>query len=250
MRVLITNNTLDARAGSELYVRDIALALLRLGHRPMAYSTRLGAVAEELRAATIPVIDDLRFLAVEPDIIHGQHHLDAMTAMLRFPQTPAVYFCHGWLHWEEMAPRFPSIQRYVAVDDLCRERLQCLHGIPSGQIRMIRNFVDLRRFMPRQGDLPAIPRRAAVFSNYISENNCLRVLRQACAARGIELDAIGLATDEVKPGLNECSANMTWCLQRHAALWKRWPAELPSSPVTLRVLVAWSRPTTTKNSAR
>jgi hypothetical protein len=167
----------------------------------MAYSTRLGAVAEELRAATIPVIDDLRFLAVEPDIIHGQHHLDAMIAMLRFPQTPAVYFCHGWLPWEEMAPRFPSIQRYVAVDDLCRERLQCLHGIPSGQIRMIRNFVDLRRFMPRERDLPAIPRRAAVFSNYISENNCLGVLRQACAARGIELDAIGLATgrSEARP---------------------------------------------------
>ncbi len=201
MRVLITNNTLDVRAGSELYVRDIALALLRRGHQPMAYSTRLGAVAEELRAATIPVIDDLRLLAVEPDIIHGQHHLDAMTAMLRFPQTPAVYFCHGWLPWEEMAPRFPSIQRYVAVDDLCRERLQCLHGIPSGQIRMIRNFVDLQRFTPRKDDLPATPRRAAVFSNYISENNCLGILRQACAARGIELDAIGLAAGrgEVQP---------------------------------------------------
>lgn len=192
MRVLITNNTLDARAGSELYVRDIALALLRRGHQPMAYSTRLGAVAEELRAATIPVIDDLRLLAVAPDIIHGQHHLDAMTAMLHFPQTPAVYFCHGWLPWEEMAPHFPTIQRYVAVDDLCRERLQCVHGIPSGQIRTIRNFVDLQRFAPRD-DLPAVPRRAAVFSNYISENNCLGILRQACAARRIELEAIGSA---------------------------------------------------------
>jgi hypothetical protein len=193
MRVLITNNTLDTRAGSELYVRDIALALLRRGHQPMAYSTRLGSVAEELRAATIPVIDDLRLLTVEPDIIHGQHHLDAMTAMLHFPQTPAVYFCHGWLPWEEMAPHFPSIQRYVAVDDLCRERLQCVHGIATRQIRMIRNFVDLQRFTPRD-DLPAVPRRAAVFSNYISENNCLGVLRQACAARGIELEAIGSAT--------------------------------------------------------
>src|SRR5690348_8616998 len=192
VRVLITNNTLDARAGSELYVRDIALALLRRGHQPMAYSTRLGTVAEELRVATIPVIDDLRLLTVAPDVIHGQHHLDAMTAMLRFPQTPAVYFCHGWLPWEEMAPHFPTIQRYVAVDDLCRERLQCVHGIPSGQIRMIRNFVDLQRFAPRN-DLPAEPRRAAVFSNYISENNCLGVLRQACAARGIELEAIGSA---------------------------------------------------------
>ena len=192
MRVLITNNTLDTRAGSELYVRDVALALLRRGHQPMAYSTRLGTVAEELRAATIPVIDDLRLLTVEPDIIHGQHHLDAMTAMLHFPQTPAVYFCHGWLPWEEMAPHFPTIHRYVAVDDLCRERLQCVHGIAPRQIRMIRNFVDLQRFTPRL-DLPAAPRRAVVFSNYINESNCLGILRQACAARGIELDAIGFA---------------------------------------------------------
>ena len=159
MRVLITNNTLDHRAGSELYVRDIALALLRRGHHPIAYSTRLGTVADELRVATIPVIDDLNLLTVIPDIIHGQHHLDAMTALLHFPDTPAVYFCHGWLPWEEMAPHFPTIQRYVAVDDLCRERLQCVDGIPSGRIRIIRNFVDLQRFTLR-GELPAAPRRA------------------------------------------------------------------------------------------
>ncbi|MBN9132272.1 MAG: glycosyltransferase [Nitrosospira multiformis] len=192
MRVLITNNTLDARAGSELYVRDLALALLRRGHNPVAYSTRLGAVAEELRSATIPVIDDLDLLTVAPDIIHGQHHLDAMTAMLHFPDTTAVYFCHGWLPWEEMAPRFPTIQRYVAVDDLCQERLQCLHGIPPERICVIRNFVDLRRFGVR-ADLPAIPRKALVFSNYINEHGCLGILREACAARGIELDVIGLS---------------------------------------------------------
>lgn len=200
MRILITNNTLDTRAGSELYVRDLALALLRHGHNPVAYSTRLGAVAEELRSATVPVIDDLNLLTVTPDIIHGQHHLDAMTAMLHFPDTPAVYFCHGWLPWEEMAPRFPTIQRYVAVDDLCRERLQCLHGIPPERISVIRNFVDLQRFGLRT-DLPAIPRKALVFSNYIGEDGCLGILREACAARGIALDAIGFSVghSEARP---------------------------------------------------
>ena len=200
MRVLITNNTLDNRAGSEVYVRDLALALLRRGHNPVAYSTRLGMVANELREATIPVIDDLRLLTAVPDIIHGQHHLDAMTAMLHFPDTSAVYFCHGWLPWEEMAPHFPTIQRYVAVDDLCRERLQCIHEIPGERIRMIRNFVDLRRFALR-GELPATPRRALVFSNYINEDGCLGILRQACAGRGIELDAVGLSVghSEARP---------------------------------------------------
>ena len=59
MRVLLTNNTLANRAGTELYVRDVAIELLRRGHHPVAYSTHLGPVAEELRAATVPVIRSL-----------------------------------------------------------------------------------------------------------------------------------------------------------------------------------------------
>jgi len=107
MRILITNNTLDFRSGSELYVRDLAIALLKRGHIPIAYSTKLGDIAQEIRAATVPVIDNLDALAAPPDVIHGHHHLDTMTALLRFPGVPAVYFCHGWLPWEETPPRFP-----------------------------------------------------------------------------------------------------------------------------------------------
>ncbi len=67
MRVLITNNTLGMRAGTEMYVRDIALALQKNGHQPMAYSNLLGEVAEELREAGIPVTDDLNSLAEAPE---------------------------------------------------------------------------------------------------------------------------------------------------------------------------------------
>src|SRR5687768_9271338 len=101
LKVLLTNNTLATRAGSELYVRDLALGLLKRGHTPIAYSTRIGAVGMELRRATIPVVDDLRNLASPPDIIHGQHHVETITALLHFSGTPAVFFCHGWLPPEE-----------------------------------------------------------------------------------------------------------------------------------------------------
>ena len=156
MRILITNNTLAVRAGSELFVRDLAMALVRRGHDPMVFSTVLGDVADELRRATIPVLDDLRDLKVVPDVIHGQHHLDAMAAFLRFPDVPAVLVCHGWLPWEEAPVSFPSILRYVAVDDLCRERLLAEGGIPPKKIQVIRNFVDLERFR-RRPPLPARP---------------------------------------------------------------------------------------------
>jgi len=194
LRVLITNNTLADRAGSELYVRDVALALLRRGYNPIAYSSILGDVAEELRRATVPVIDNLSALTVAPDLIHGQHHLDAMTAMLRFPQTPALYFCHGWLPWEELPPLFPSIVRYVAVDDLCRERLLTTAGVLPEKIRILFNFVDLTRFKPRPA-LPEKPRTALIFSNYAAESNFVGMIRAACQRFGIErIDIAGLSS--------------------------------------------------------
>jgi hypothetical protein len=190
MRVLITNNTLAVRAGSELYVRDLAAGLIERGHTPIAYSTRLGEVAEELRAATVPVIDDLRLLAVPPDIIHGQHHVETMTALLHFPAVPAVYFCHGWMPWEEAPPCFPRILRYVAIDFTCRDRLLFEHAIPEDQIRVLHNFADLEKFKPRP-PLPSSPRRALVFSNYASENYSLAAVREACNRANISLDVLG-----------------------------------------------------------
>jgi Glycosyltransferase Family 4 len=190
LRILITNNTLGERAGSELFVRDLALGLVRKGHNPIAYSTVLGPVAGELEAATVPVVDNLAKVAEPPDIIHGQHHLETMTAALHFPESPAIFVCHGWIPWEEKPPLFPSIRRYVAVDDLCRERLLMTEGIESGQVSTIYNFADLDRFLPRQ-PLPPKPRSVLVFSNNASDVH--DAIRDECRSSGIErLEVAGL----------------------------------------------------------
>lgn len=186
----MTNHALAERAGSELYLKDVAEGLLRRGHTPIAYSTKLGEVAAALRRATIPVVDNLASISVAPDLIHGQHHIETMSALLHFAGVPAIYFCHGWLSWEEAPPRFPRIVRYVAVDDTCRDRLVCEQGIPEQQIRVIRNFVDLERFKPRTA-LPQKPRRAIVFSNQASESTFLPAVREACQRAGIALDVVG-----------------------------------------------------------
>jgi hypothetical protein len=193
MRILLTNNSLAVRAGSELYLRDIAIELMRRGHQPVAYSTKLGSVAEELRAATVPVIDRLGALAEPPDIIHGQHHYETLTALLRFPHTPAIYYCHGWLPWEEATLRHPSIVRYVAVDHLCRERLIVEGGVSPDQIEVVFNFFDQRLF-PQRPPLPATPKRALVFSNDFTDYSGLPVLREVCARSAIELHVRGLGS--------------------------------------------------------
>ena len=186
----MTNHALAERAGSELYLKDVAEGLLRRGHTPIAYSTKLGEVASSLRRATIPVVDNLASISVPPDLIHGQHHIETMSALLHFAGVPAVYFCHGWFAWEEAPPRFPRIVRYVAVDDTCLDRLVCEQGIPEHQVRVIRNFVDLERFKPRP-PLPDTPQRAMVFSNQASESTFLPAIREACQRAGITLDVVG-----------------------------------------------------------
>ncbi len=179
------------RGGSELYLRDVAIELLKLGHTPVAYSPILGEVARELRTATIPVIDNLNQMGVTPDVIHGQHQIETMTALLHFPGVPAIQLCHSWSHWQEAPLHFPRIYRYVAVDHTCRDRLIFQHGIPEERIRVLPNFVDMDRFSLRATALPSRPQRALVFSNYANEETHLPVVREACSRTNIKLDVMG-----------------------------------------------------------
>jgi len=190
LRILLTNHTLADRGGSDLYVRDVARALLARGHRPVVYSPVLGTVCDDLRLATVPVVDDLDRIAEAPDVIHGQHHLETMTALLHFPGVPVVFVCHGWTPWEEAPPLFPRILRYVAVDEVCRDRLVLQHGVPRDATEVLLNFVDLDRFQLRR-PLPERPLRALLFCN--EDGPHVGVVREACLEAGITLDLTGRA---------------------------------------------------------
>lgn len=193
MRILITNNTLAERAGTEVYVRDLALALLARGHRPVVYSQILGEVAHELEAAAVPVVDDLSRITEPPQIIHGHHHLETMTALSHFPAVPAVFVCHGWAPWQEAPPVHPRIVRYIAVDELCRERIVDEAGVHPDKIEIILNFVDLDLFRPRQR-LPDAPGRALLYSNHAGSGRIAEEIERACLKAGVDLDVVGLAS--------------------------------------------------------
>lgn|GEM_PF-1186817 len=193
LRILFTNNTLANRAGTEVYVRDVTLALKKRGHEPAAFSLALGEVAAELRDAGVEVVDDLRQLAHPPDIIHGQHHVETCIAATRFPGVPVVYFCHGAVPWEEIPPVLPTLRHYVAVDDAVYESLTEKHKIPASRITRIYNFADLDRFQPRP-PLPQRPGKALVFSNLASSRTHLPAIEKACVELGIDVDVAGCAS--------------------------------------------------------
>jgi hypothetical protein len=194
LRILIANTTMATLTGTETYVRDLAIGLLRRGHTPIVYSPELGELARELRDATVPVVDDLNAVAETPDVIHGNHNTELMTALLHFPTVPGVFCCHSWTELHSSPPSHPRILKYIAVDDTCHDRLLYKHSIPEGRLRVILNTTDLERFKPR-GPLPERPRRALVFSNGAGEHSHLGAVRQACGQAGIELDVLGAASN-------------------------------------------------------
>ena len=70
-RVLLTNWTMVGRHGSVMHIRDLALGLLRAGHRPIVYAPELGDVANELMHVTVPVVSELGRIG-QPPAIRGQ----------------------------------------------------------------------------------------------------------------------------------------------------------------------------------
>ena len=172
-------------------MRDLALALKRRGHIPMIYSPCLGEPAQELQLKGISVVDDLNEVDASPDVIHGQHHLETMTALLHFPGVPAAYFSHSAFHSQDSPPFFPRLFRYVAVDQDCYDKLVCKHGVPAEKVRLLLNFVNLEKFESRR-PLPAQAQRALLFSDYSKDDPYLAAVRKACLHSGLHLDVVGL----------------------------------------------------------
>ena len=153
----------------------------------------------------IPVVDDLRQLPDVPDIIHGRHRGPVKAAMDYFPDVPVIFVSHSaadFLSEFEMPEVSPRIARFVAVDDWVKEALLNVPGLPPGKVRVINNFVNTDRFLPR-APLPKKPEKALVFSNYTFQDpekkKRLQVIRNACEQAGLSLDVMGLGTDKYTP---------------------------------------------------
>lgn len=187
LSVLITNIIMCGRSGTETLTRDLALGLLRRGHRPIVYTQAEGEIAGELRRASIPVVTRIDKIGVPIDVIHGHHAPVAAVAMARFPQTPAVFLAHDFLAWHDAPPRFPSIRRYLAVDTTVAGRLTSELGFSASDVHVLLNSVDTDRFKIGP-PLPEKPRRALA---YAKNTEHVEAVRQACALRGIDVDFIG-----------------------------------------------------------
>jgi hypothetical protein len=233
LKVLITNHSLRERTGTEMYALDLARGLLALGHSPVLYSPRPGPLAELIRRETVPVVSDLDNLGSPPDIIHGQHADETVTALLRFPNVPALYVCHDWYLSIDAPPRFPRVLRYVAVDSPCRDKMVFEHGVPEERVSVLLQFVDLERFRPR-APLPLKPRRALILCNQTKENEYLEAARAACGREGVSLDVYGI-------GVGRPHARPEELLAGYDVVFAKGRTALEALAVGASVVVYWWR---------
>lgn len=190
MNILITNSCLATLGGSESFVRDLGCTLKNLGHTVMAYSHNPGDARRLSELTMVESTDNLRELKFRPDVIHAQHHLDAMAAIMALPGVPALYHCHGGV-WRETPPRHPRIYHYLAMSRTLAERISIEANIPPANISVWLNTVDIQRFTTVR-QLPTRPARALFYNKiHHSGSPTVAAIREATSKLGLSLDFIG-----------------------------------------------------------
>ena len=185
MNILITNSALRESGGTQTVVASLCKQLRRRGHEVMVFSSHLGHAAELLVGQKFPVVSHLRDLPYPPDIIHGQHHLETMSALLALPETPALYYVHGIVPWEERVPIHPRILGYVNLSARGAFRVAVEKSIPASRLHIMENSVDFEAILQPKKP-PARLRSAAYCPRSIATPETLATLRQLCERHSIE----------------------------------------------------------------
>lgn len=202
MKILITNHRLRSAGGSEWFVVEIADALKKLGHEVAVFTPVGGEMAERLQGLGVPVVALPRDCPFEPDIIHGQHHLETMAALAAWPRVPALYFIHGATPWEEHPPAHPRIGRYLATSPRFAWWIARECGVPESVVETVRNFFDPARF-PITRPCALANRRALVFHNTMEpDGEAAAALEAGCAMAGYSLERAGVGFGKIlaEPG--------------------------------------------------
>ena len=198
MRILMTQRELRERGGSEMVTVELAVELSKRGHEVAVFCARASRLQTLVLAAGVWVKHRLSEIPWKPDVIHGHHHLQMVTALSYFEATPAIYYCHGLTPWVEKPPLHPRIHRYVMMCPWLAPRMEPEHGIPGSRVTSVGNFVNTARFS-RFRDPAPLPRRALVFGNGAFSLDELARLEAACAENGLTLEKIGYAFGNPQP---------------------------------------------------
>ena len=189
MKILMTNNALAERGGSESYLETVSAELRRLAHEVVFFSPICGATAGSLRRDGFEVFADVADLPDDVDVIHGQHANAVALVRERFARLPLVFASHSWFVSIEDPVAELGAGAFVAFNDMVRRRLAA-HAATQGKtiVRLTQpvpvSFADAAR-----DRIGVVPRRAVLVSRRMTLQPAR--IAKACAALGLEFDWIG-----------------------------------------------------------
>ena len=178
----MTNIDLSQIGGTQTWTEAMAKEMERLGHDVTIWSPRVGEFARE-RLADFDVTDALPIQSFDLCLVNHNICLDAIQPI----SGRKILTCHGPTHSLERP--IPGADAYVAVSEEIAE------AHPEYDFTVIRNGIDLERFLPAEPTLRLEP-RALIFTKNAEVQT---MAAEACGLAGFTW---GLANYQTNPIYN------------------------------------------------
>ena len=212
LKILLGNNTLSLLAGSETWIKTLALQLKEMGHSVKGFSPNLGIISKELQDKGIPCYPNISISGVQPfsyrfeekvkheyDVIIASHYEIVESLRVIFPKTPIISTIHGIMHTMDdgagnkmKAPEHPAeagVNQFVAVSEEVQAFLKEKYNIEA---IVIKNFIDLNTFKSKRKASVKKPRSILLNSNYaLPKDPDVAVLKNVAKHYGANLVAAG-----------------------------------------------------------
>ncbi len=186
VRFILANNGLGGAGGTETHLLTVGDQLLRLGHEVVVHANELGPFADFVRSRGIEVTHRPSELPDDCDVVFAQDAILALELAERQPRALMVFRVCSDVYDFELPPQVDGVVDLVVVlsDRYARLARACAISAPLLRLRVP---IDVDRLVPL-GAIRTRPRRAVILGNYADR---VRVVREACERRGIEVDAVG-----------------------------------------------------------
>lgn len=189
MRIVLANNHLRDRGGSETYLITVARELERMGHDVVLFAGEPPGDGVPLaRQEGMAFSTSVTELGGPPDRILAQDGIVSGLLAAAFPSVPQVFVAHGVHHAFQLPPALPeTVTAVVALNDRVASRAGAMAA--AVPVIRLRQPVELETFSSRRPARES-PRRLLLFGNHqVLERTA--ALRRTCAERGVDVIAIG-----------------------------------------------------------
>lgn len=189
MRILLVNERLAKRTGTELAAWETGRALARRGYAVTLAALELGRLAQEIADEGIVSVAPLFSVPDRPDVIHLNQLTPHAEVVARFPGIPILLQWHTYVSSRFRIPDDGSISVVCGVTPTINREIALSTGRTPDAL--LGNFVDLSRFALRGKPLPDVPRNWLLVGQQRGSRRLLPTVLRAAMNRRARLRLVG-----------------------------------------------------------